>query len=54
MSGLLGFLMGKWEGEAIEVHCSYVPCKNTIMVDSTKITGLLFCSQKCGEKEFEE
>ncbi len=45
MSGLLTF--NAWQDTAIEIHCSRIKCKNILIIDSTKITGIIYCSKKC-------
>ncbi len=48
------FTYHKWKDFAIEICCSNEKCKSILVIDSRKINGIVFCSQKCGEKEFKE
>lgn len=45
MTGLLTY--HKWKEFAIDIFCSNIYCKNVITIDSRKITGIVYCSQKC-------
>lgn len=47
MSGLLSYLMGEWEGEAIDIYCSNEKCPHILRIDSSKISGIVFFSEKC-------
>lgn len=45
MSGL--FTHHKWKEFAIEIFCSNEKCKNIIVIDSRKVTGLIYCGPDC-------
>ena len=49
MMGLLSF--PSWVEYALEIHCSNPKCKQIIVVDRRRITGLLYCSIKCVEEK---
>ena len=41
----------EWKGFARLIYCSNIYCKNRIIIDSRKITGIVYCSQKCQATE---
>ena len=44
----------KWKEFAIDLLCSNENCKSELIIDSRKVTGLIFCSGKCSNKFIED